>query len=146
MIITYENLEKLHEINLHDGFFSGFCYDYEKRKIDLQIDQPNERMCYSFVFYGVVAIQMQSCCFWGPTNRVYDMWVDDEPKYYENLLALQTEKADLYSGSYLDCATSHISIVIQLISGDDLRIACEKIHVEESAMLTGPNACDSDGG
>ena len=109
---------------------TGFIYDYETQMVKLCCENHLENKRFEFCFQQVVAINAQSCCFWGSSNRIYDVWIDDNPEYFEKLLRIQKENAELYCLSYLDRGVSYVSIAIQLVSGDDIRITCKSIEVE----------------
>lgn len=135
MIITSENQHEFSKLCLHDNIYSGFVYDYETQTVKLSCENQLESKHFEFVFQQVVAINVQSCCFWGPSNRIYDVWIDEKPEYFEKLLHIQAENTERYSLSNLDRGVSYISVVIQLISGDDIHITCESIVVELKSIM-----------
>lgn len=132
MIITFENQEDINSLYLHDNIYHGFVFDYKKRAVRMLCENHQEHKRFVLTFRQVVALQAQNCCFWGPSNHIYDIWIDENPRCYESLLQAQAENAGKYGFSNLDSGISYLSIVLQLISGDDIRITCEIIEIEES--------------
>ena len=130
MIITSKNQQEFSRLCLHDSIYSGFVYDYETQSIMLSCENHCENRCFDLTFRKVVALNAQNCCFWGSSNRIYGAWIDDKPEYFEKLLYIQAENAELFSLSKLDRGVSYVSITIQLISGDEIHITCESIMVE----------------
>lgn len=135
MIINSKNQHEFNKLCLHDSIFSGFVYDYETQTVKLSCENHLESKHFELAFKQVVAINVQSCCFWGQSNRIYDVWIDEDPEYFEKLLHIQAENAERYSLSNLDRGASYISVVIQLISGDDIHITCESIMVELRSIM-----------
>lgn len=137
MIISFKNQQAFNELYLHDSIFLNFNFDYEHRMIKISYKNHEEQKLYELTFRQVVAFQAQTCCFWGPSSRIYHAWIDEDPVYFESLLRIQAENAEKYSSSNLDRGLSYISIVLQLISGDDIRITCESIQIERSVTGDG---------
>lgn len=135
MIITFENQQEFSKLCLHDSIYSGFVYDYETQMVKMSCENHLESKRIALTFQRVVALNAQSCCFWGASNRIYDVWIDEEPEYFSKLLHIQAENARQYSLSNLDRGVSYISIAIQLISGDVIQITCESIIVESKYFM-----------
>ena len=131
MIISINNISAFNNLYFHDNVFLGFCYDYDKRTVSMVCSDPNLKKQKCINFNNVIALQMQSCEFWGEENRIYDIWVDEEPVYYSELVRIQNENKEKYAFSRLDDGTSYISIEIQLISGDEIKISFETVEISE---------------
>ena len=77
---------------------------------------------------------MQSCCFWGSGNAIYDLWIDENPDYFSHLLVIQEQNEGENGLSALDKGIQFLSVVIQLNSGDELRITCKSIELSEKML------------
>lgn len=135
MIISSENQREFSKLCLHDSIYSGFVFDYETQTVKLSCENHLENKRFDFIFQQVVAINAQNCCFWGSSNRIYDVWIDEKPVYFEKLLRIQAQNAERYSLSNLDRGVSYISVAFQLTSGDDVHITCESIIVETRNII-----------
>ena len=127
--ISLSNKKDLDKICVHDGIFTGFEYDYEKRQIrftlDLTLKQP-----INFCLLNVIWLEIQSCSFWHGGMNV--MWISIEEKspQLDQLLLLQEQKKELYAGSYLDKGIEYMTVEIQLNSGDTILAVCEKLECD----------------
>lgn len=130
MTIDLNNQYAIEDLYLHDSIFQGFCYDYESREISFACYNPHQRTKHSILLKNIVAFNVQSCEFWGAESRIYDIWIDKEPTYFEQLLQLQKLHKQEYEFSCLDKGVSYISVVIQLVSGDEFKFTCQTIEVE----------------
>lgn len=131
MKITFANQNSIDDMYFHDGKFEGLDYDYTNKSVKFKCVQGWLKKEFSFCFCQVVLIYMQSCCFWGRGNAIYDIWIDKDPTLFQHLLDMQKENPNQYEFSLLDTETPYISVVIQLNSGDELRITCKSIEITE---------------
>lgn len=134
MRITYDNLKKIDEIYVHDSSFSDFRYIYGERCVELRLINHWLNQTTTLQFCNVICFEMQSCCFWGPTNAIYDMWSDNSSRFSQELLKTRETDYENYCQSYLDSECRYISIVLKIKSGDELRITCEYIDVMQSPV------------
>lgn len=135
MIYNYENAKAIEDIYFHDCTFEGFVYDYDQREVRFAMNHDWMGKRYSLRFQNVVALQVQGCGFWGGCNAVYHLWIDDDPAYFHSLEELQTQNAESYRYSQLDQGIRFISLILQTIGGDELKITCQQVEVTEEAKL-----------
>lgn len=133
-IINYENQKALEEIYFHDCVYEGFAYDYRNREIRFDLTQVWQKKRYQLRFQNVVALEMQGCEFWSSGNAVYHIWIDDEPAYFRHLENIQAENGENYRYSRLDQGVRFISVIMQLNSGDELKITCQNLQVDEQSL------------
>ena len=130
MHVAYNNLKALDDVYVHDSAFSSFLYDYQDRRLNLTLINRHLSQTISLYFNNVICFNMQSCCFWGPSSVVYDMWSDPSPAFFQELQKKrETDYEDFYQ-SYLDRECTYISIIIKIASGDELQVTCESIDIE----------------
>ncbi len=132
MIFNFENAKAIEDIYFHDCAYEGFAYDYKQRAVRLELVHEWQKKRYSLCFQNVVALQVQGCGFWGGGNSVYYLWIDDDPAYFRALEVLQAKNPENYRHSQLDQGIRYISIIMQMHSGDELKITCETVEVAES--------------
>lgn len=133
-IINYENQKALEEIYFHDCAYKGFAYDYPSREVRFDLVHRWMGKRYSLCFQNVVALEMQGCEFWLSGNAVYHIWIDDEPAYFCRLEDIQAQNGENYRHSRLDQGICYISIIMQLNSGDELKLTCESVDVTEESL------------
>ena len=129
MIFDFENAKTIEDIYFHDCVYEGFSYDYDHREVRLELVHEWMKKRYSLCFRNVVALQIQGCGFWGGGNSVYYLWVDENPAYFHELEELQAKNPENYRYSQLDQGARFISIIMQLHSGDELKVTCESVDV-----------------
>lgn len=133
-IIHYENQKALEEIYFHDCVYEGFAYDYPSREVRFDLVHRWMGKRYSLCFRNVVALENQGCGFWGGGNAVYHIWIDDDPAYFRRLENIQAENGENYRYSRLDQGIRYISVIMQLNSGDELKLTCEAVEVAEQNL------------
>jgi hypothetical protein len=78
MIINYANRELIDDIYLHDGYFVGFCYDYTRKRLYLEVRQ-NINVAYHgqiidkfFIlkFHKILYFNVKGCEFWGSSEDI----------------------------------------------------------------------------
>lgn len=78
-------------------------------------------------------MEMQGCGFWGGGNAVYHLGNDDNPEYFHRLEQLQTQNPANFR---LDQDIRFLSVIMQLNSGDELKITCQTLEMTEDALQT----------
>lgn len=135
--ISYLNKKILEdEIYIHDSFFTGFCYDYLQKQIDLSCVNYFLNKKFFFKFQKVLSFDMQSCNFWGSDNRI--LWIElvEESSFMKGLV----EQEEAINGSLpfipsvLDNTEKLLEIKIQISSGDVLFIICELVEFQEEDL------------
>lgn len=132
---NYNNKEEIDDINIHDAYFSGFSYIYDKREILLECNNFENTNVFHFKFCKVVFAKMQCCNFWGDGDRIMyistqNMDSQDTTNYIEELEKCKFENHP----SYIDNKDKLITIEILLNSGDIFIIICENIMFEKSEI------------
>lgn len=130
MHVTSKNLETIDDIYVHDSDFSSFFYDYKDRRLNLALTNHHLKQTISLCFNNVIYFNMQSCCFWGPSSMVYDMWSDPSPVFFQELQKKRETNYEEFYQSYLDRDCTYISIIIKIVSGDELQVTCESVDIE----------------
>ena len=120
------------EVYIHDDILNELCFYRQEKRLKLIIVKPeDENDMFTIEFINVIGFEMTSCDFWGPSRRILDFEYiekDDNtiiPKLFE------IKDNNDYSSCTLSDQEKYIESVITFISGDQLRIACEEIVIED---------------
>lgn len=132
MVFNFDNQAALEDIYFHDSVFSGFVCDYDRRQVRFDLRHGWSGKRYHLCFRSVVALEMQGCAFWGCGNSVYHLWIDENPDYFHRFA--ERHREDSYKCSLLDEGTCFMSVIMQLHSGDELRLTCESVEVTEEDL------------
>lgn len=117
---------------MHDGYFSGFEYDYIKNIITFKVVANYYGDTLNCCFKDVFAFEMHSCEFWGKSASIYDFEaiIEKENQILINKILQENEKTkDPFSR--LNNSPKLIELKITLISGDTLTIVCKELDVEK---------------
>lgn len=134
MRFTYENRDQLDKQYIHDSFFEGFYYDYEKRQISFSCMDGLFEKRINLLFDNVIFTEMQSCEFWGPGNSIYAMWHEEDTHQMRHLKDTANLNKGKYDDSFFTDEKKYIQIQIQLNSGDSLLIICESMEWNEKSL------------
>lgn len=89
MKFVYENRKEIDEQYLHDSYFEGFQYDYDKRQIYISCIDGRRKKVNHLYFENVIFLEMQSCQFWAPGNSIYDIWNEDDSDHLKKLIDME---------------------------------------------------------
>lgn len=131
MNINYQNIQLFEKLYAHDCIVSGYCYDYEKRTIQLVLTSPLTGVNKKFVLNNVILSQFQSCSFWHGGNAVYYVGCHTEHPFWGQLEQVKKENAQNIEGSYLDMGIDYIVFELLINSGDSMYVICESVDYEE---------------
>lgn len=132
MVFNFDNQTALEDIYFHDSFFEGFTYDYDQRQMRFDLRHEWNGKLRHLCFRNVVALELQGCAFWCPSNSVYHLWIDENPDYFH--CYEERHRQDPYKTSLLDDGIRFISVMMQINSGDELRLTCESVEVTEEDL------------
>ena len=120
------------EVYIHDDILNELCFYRQEKRLKLIIRKfEDQNDIFTIEFINVIGFEMTSCDFWGPSRRILDFEYiekDDNtiiPKLFE------IKDNNDYSSCTLSDQEKYIESVITFISGDQLRIACEEIVIED---------------
>ncbi len=120
------------EVYIHDDILNELCFYRQEKRLKLIIRKfEDQNDMFTIEFINVIGFEMTSCDFWGPSRRILDFEYiekDDNtiiPKLFE------IKDNNDYSSCTLNDREKYIESVITFISGDQLRIACEEIVIED---------------
>lgn len=139
MKINYENANLLNtKISFHDKCIKKLIFDSDKRELCLVIVDSllyEDLEEYTIRFINVVGFWKTACDFWGPSPHIMGvsyLHLEEQellPHLYQ-LYKTQKTYPDLISN--LDTDAKFLEILIESISGDIMRIACESIIIDDN--------------
>lgn len=119
------------DVYIHDCIFGNMFFRRDEKSLHLSLTKSWPVECkYSIIYFQVIGFEMTSCDFWGADSRVLDF------EYVPNgilIPKLFSQRKEEYSNCSLKEQQDYIETVLTFISGDTLRIACEKIIIEEKS-------------
>lgn len=120
------------DVYIHDCIFGNMIFRRDEKSLLLSLTKSWPVECkYSIIYFQVIGFEMTSCDFWGADSRVLDF------EYVPNgilIPKLFSQRKEEYSNCSLKEQQDYIETVLTFISGDTLRIACEKIIIEEKSI------------
>ena len=124
MMIRKDNQEDIRHIPVHDMEFHGFGMGYPDKSLQLDlVDRENER-AFQLTFRDVAAMQWQGLNLWNGGCTVYGLWPDDDPTYFRQMQQRESDQS-----VFLCEDDVYFSIVLALISGDELKITCREMEI-----------------
>lgn len=119
------------EAYVHDSYFTGFTYDYEKRQIKMECESFMCKSRFIFQFNNVYGFNMNSCDWWGECNHIFDWEVVREDKTSLTHKLKNFWPEDESNFSRLTEPEKAVESKFTLASGDTLIISCESIDFTE---------------
>ena len=119
------------EVYIHDDILNELCFYRQEKRLKLIIRKfKDENDIFTIEFINVIGFEMTSCDFWGPSRRINGFaYVRPDDRI---IISKVFEKRKLDPDSCkLTKPENYIESVITFISGDQLRIACEEIVLED---------------
>ena len=120
------------EVYIHDDILNELCFYRQEKRLKLIIRKfEDQNDIFTIEFINVIGFEMTSCDFWGSSHHILDFeYVEKNdntiiPKLFE------IKDNNDYSSCTLSDQEKYIESVITFISGDQLRIACEEIVIED---------------
>ena len=135
MEFKFENRYLLDNINIHDSEFSGYSYDYEKRKAFFSCRNSFMKKAQTFSFQNVILVHLQSCSFWHGGNAIAWMEISDRNEHLDVLLKYQQSNSEKFKDSFLDQGIPYFVVEFVINSGDSLIIVCESVIYEEKELI-----------
>lgn len=119
------------EVCIHDDILYELRFYRLEKRIKLIIEKElDETKKYIIEFIKVIGFEMTSCDFWGRSPHILEFeYVEVNDRIIIPKLFI---KEKLYPGcSSLTKEKNYIETLITFTSGDQLRIACEEIVMED---------------
>ena len=130
MIIDKSNVQILNtpEVHLHDDILHLFHFDRIKKELTLDLQRWDSKKEYKMKFENVLGFSMSSCDFWGESEYINGfVFIDSEN---EMLIQNLREKWNSTPNNPFEmCWEPFFETLFEFISGDTLRIVCEKIEI-----------------
>ena len=128
MVYSFDNKNDINKIRIQDCAFYGFEYKQKKSEVEIYCKIEMIKKEITIRFSDVICIYMQACRFWAGGNSIQCMYVADDT-YITELQSRQNQNQELYSGSRLAHGDRFIPVGMEINSGDELVICCEKFEV-----------------
>ena len=118
------------KIRIHDGILEEFCFKRTEKILHLSIleEDFNDKI-HSIDFLHVIGFEMTSCDFWGSSPHILDF----EYVKHDEIIILPKLFDKRNNNDYPFCTLkdreNYIETVITFASGDQLRVACERIII-----------------
>lgn len=125
---NFEEINTKEEFYIHDFIIHEFRFDYQQKSIDFLIEPEVENGEIKHIIFGnVIGMEMITSDLWGKSPHVFDFYSE---KFHERQLVPQIfgkmhEQEDHGEYSRLTVPEDYIELLIEGISGDQFRIACE---------------------
>lgn len=134
MIINKENVNDVDKIYIHDAILTDFNYNFYMEKLSLNLLSTwNETPDFELIFKRVITLYFQNADFWGAEDNPYahTIYYDEDLTYYNKLI--EDYKNQFVNEKELPSKFNDdvMEIVIQMISGGEIRILCSEIIVNE---------------
>lgn len=132
MLFNRKNIDiiKQNAFNMHDADFDGFIFDRSSRNLKIEVMLPFKDEKTKIIFNGVIGFSATCCDFWGESERIscFCQARDDDRQLIEDIFRIKrSTENDL---SILKTEEDYLEMIIELISGDSIRIACECVEIE----------------
>lgn len=157
MIINKDNSLDIKKMLIHDDVILDFTFDRDDRILTLNLvdgynnesyyrserENRNEKFAWMFYsnhyiikFINVIGFEMTSCDFWGKSNRINGISINENKELIDRLIYKANDiKGIIHNedGSTKDDIKyinkdNFIEVRIEFISGDMLIVACEIIN------------------
>lgn len=118
------------KFSLHDARLDSFTFDHILRSLTIEVLWPFETEMAKIVFTGVIGFCMTCCDFWGKSERIscFCPVRDDDRRLVSDLFQIKNSTENEYSS--LRAEEEYLEMIIEFISGDSMRIACEYVDFE----------------
>lgn len=137
MLINYQNLYKIQQINLHDSIFKEVRYDYFQKKIEVIVENKIwSTGNVSIEFKDVLYYEMTCCEFWGKGRSIICWSLMDTTNIYDKILRLeQVENAKSNSIDRTPMSLMEfLGSEFWMNSGDKLKIICKSIEIDDNLI------------
>ena len=121
---------KQEAFSLHDACFNSFTFDRTSRTLITEVLLPFEDGKVKIVFNGVIGMQMTCCDFWGKSERIacFCPVRDNDRRLVADLFRIKNSTENECSS--LKNEEEYLEMIVEFISGDSMRIACEYVDFE----------------
>ena len=134
MRIDYSNKNKVDDIYTHDSIFEGFYYNYEEKKIIMELENYYTKKKLKFQFCNALIFNCEMCEFWGKSFRVANWENVNDEQLIQKMKKKQKDNNDLYWTSLVDLNKEYLETKFILCSGDIIEIVCEYVEFEEENL------------
>lgn len=126
------NIINTKEIYVHDDILQQVVFNRSNHSLELYIIKyNNEKVTYTIKFIETVGFEMTSCNYWGESPHILDFEYLD---HAHNVLLprLFSRYCDEFAPfCKLSVDKSYIETLMTFSSGDQLRVVCEYIMIDE---------------
>ena len=125
---NFEAMNTKEEFHIHDSIIHEFRFDYCQKRIDFLIEPyiSNGEIKH-IIFENVIGMEMITSDLWGKSPHVFDFYSEKFHKrqLVSKIFGIMHEQKDQGEFSRLTVPEDYIELLIEGISGDQFRIACE---------------------
>ncbi len=123
------------EVYIHDDILHELIFCRLRKRMKLIIEKYEmQNKKYEIKFTNVIGFEMTSCDFWGRCAHILDFeYVEQDDRVIIPKLFKRKKLEFESSCDFLTEQGNYIETLITFSSGDQLRIACEEIVIEDNS-------------
>lgn len=133
MILDKNNVDIINSktVHLHDGIALSILFDRSVNTASLMVLLPTDKLqLVNIVFNNIIGMSVTNCAYWGRSERI-SCWYAEVGVNRSLIRNLFDEKnTENYPLCPLKDEDDYVETVIEFISGDSFRIACEYISFD----------------
>lgn len=119
------------DVYYHDDILESLSFNQENKELHLSILSAMEKYKGTIDFFGVIGFEMTSCDFWGSSSYICDFaYISSDESILTDKL-IEKAKSPENAPYRLKEREKYIETVMTFISGDTLRVSCEKIVLQD---------------
>lgn len=125
---NFEAMNTKEEFHIHDSIIHEFRFDYCQKRIDFLIEPyTSNGGIKHIIFENVIGMEMITSDLWGESPRILGLHSEEFEKRHlvQKIFCKMHEQEDHGEFSRLTVPEDYIELLIEGISGDQFRIACE---------------------
>ena len=117
------------KVYIHDDILTSLEFFRLNKQMVLNLDKYNCHDDYQIVFSNVIGFELSSCDFWGESECVFDFeYVERNERII--IPKLLNKWCTVPTAPPKNRYENFIEVLFTFSSGDQLRIACEKIEID----------------
>ena len=113
---------------LHDYELINVTYDYERKTLIILAKKDKDGSSVNIQFENTIGFEAEMCDYWGPSPYIFDWSIKagGEGKIYSRI-----DKEIKDNGYSVDNMDEYIEVCIVLSSGNQIRVLCESVLLDE---------------